>query len=55
MREVLLSLLTGFVLGLIFSRLKLPIPAPPSLAGLMGIVGIFLGYIAATRIFGWGQ
>ncbi|MTI83562.1 MAG: XapX domain-containing protein [Firmicutes bacterium] len=55
MRDVILALLTGFVLGLIFCRLKLPVPAPPSLAGVMGIVGIFLGYVAATRIFGWGD
>lgn len=55
MREVLLALLTGFLLGIIFCRLKLPVPAPPTLAGVMGIIGIFLGYIVATRIFGWGE
>ncbi len=50
MREVVLTTLTGFVVGLIFARLKLPIPAPPGLAGVMGIVGIFLGYIVAERL-----
>ncbi len=45
MKEIILSFLTGFVVGLIFSLLKLPIPAPPNLAGVMGIIGIFLGYI----------
>ncbi|MDB4896841.1 MAG: hypothetical protein JWN15_3103, partial [Firmicutes bacterium] len=29
--------------------LKLPIPAPPSLTGILGIVGIFLGYLLAKR------
>ncbi len=44
MKEIILSFLTGFITGLIFSFLKLPIPAPQSLAGVMGIIGIFLGY-----------
>ncbi len=39
----LASLGTGIVVGLIFSALKLPLPAPPVLAGILGIVGIFLG------------
>lgn len=37
------SLGTGIIVGLIFSAFKLPLPAPPVLAGVMGIVGIFLG------------
>jgi XapX domain-containing protein len=40
----LLALLTGLVTGALFKFLQIPIPAPPSLAGLMGIVGIYLGY-----------
>lgn len=44
MREIILSLLTGLILGGIFSVIKLPIPAPQTLAGIMGIIGIFLGY-----------
>jgi len=43
MLEVLLALLAGFILGMIFCAIKLPLPAPPALAGVMGIVGIFLG------------
>jgi XapX domain-containing protein len=38
------ALLVGIVVGIIFARLRLPIPAPPSVAGLLGIVGIYLGY-----------
>lgn len=41
--EVFLALLAGFILGMIFCAIKLPLPAPPALAGVMGIVGIFLG------------
>lgn len=43
--QVLLSLIAGAVLGFIFIKLKLPIPAPPVFAGISGIVGIWLGYL----------
>ncbi len=51
MKEVLLSFLTGFSAGLLFSLLKLPIPAPQSPAGVMGIVGIFVGYFFYNFLF----
>ncbi|WP_053218065.1 XapX domain-containing protein [Virgibacillus senegalensis] len=44
MKEIILSLLTGFVVGFIFAWGKLPIPAPPALAGIIGIVGIYCGF-----------
>jgi len=43
MTEVLLSLGTGAIVGIIFSLLKLPLPAPPVISGIAGIVGIYLG------------
>ncbi|MDO6704721.1 XapX domain-containing protein [Photobacterium sp. 1_MG-2023] len=43
MYEVMIALLAGVIVGLLFSALKLPIPAPPVLSGVMGIVGVFLG------------
>lgn len=43
MIEILLALLVGFVVGVIFSACKLPLPSPPVLAGVVGIVGIYLG------------
>lgn len=49
MRDVVLSAVTGLAVGLIFSRLRLPVPAPPTLAGVAGIVGIFLGYWLGSR------
>ena len=39
-----LALLTGILTGGLFKFLGIPIPAPPRLAGVMGIVGIYLGY-----------
>ncbi|QED49761.1 XapX domain-containing protein [Cytobacillus dafuensis] len=44
MKIVILSLITGFLVGFLFALLKLPIPAPPALAGIIGIVGIYLGF-----------
>lgn len=43
MIEYLLAILAGFLVGLIFSAIKLPLPAPPVLAGVLGIIGIYLG------------
>ena len=48
MNIVLASLLVGALVGVIFSLIKLPIPAPPTLAGIAGIVGLWLGYIAVN-------
>lgn len=38
------ALATGVLTGGLFRMLSIPIPAPPELPGLLGIVGIFLGY-----------
>ncbi len=39
-----LALLTGMFAGALFAYLGIPIPAPPEIAGVMGIVGIYLGF-----------
>lgn len=44
MQEILMSLLAGLIVGIVFAIFRLPIPAPPVFSGIMGIVGIFLGY-----------
>jgi XapX domain-containing protein len=43
MNEVVMSLLAGLLVGVLFAFLKLPIPAPPVLPGVMGIVGVYSG------------
>ena len=43
MNEILLALLAGIIVGIVFSILKLPMPAPPVLSGIVGITGIYLG------------
>jgi XapX domain-containing protein len=37
-----LALATGIAVGIVFSLVKLPSPAPPFL-GLIGLIGMFLG------------
>lgn len=50
---VVAATLTGIAVGVVFASLRIPIPAPPSLAGVMGIVGIWLGYRLVNH-FGFG-
>ncbi len=50
MKEVVLTTITGFIVGLIFAGFRLPIPGPPTLAGVMGIFGILLGYLVAAKL-----
>lgn len=54
--EVALALLVGVTVGAIFSLVGLPIPAPRALSGVMGIIGIYLGYKLATYLTAnWDQ
>ncbi|MDR0734205.1 MAG: DUF1427 family protein [Elusimicrobiota bacterium] len=46
MKLCLLALLTGIITGAIFTLIKLPLPAPNALPGILGIVGIYIGYLA---------
>ncbi|MEY7847878.1 XapX domain-containing protein [Natrarchaeobius sp. A-rgal3] len=39
-----LALLTGLLTGALFRFLNVPIPAPPELPGVVGIIGIYVGY-----------
>jgi XapX domain-containing protein len=40
-----LALCTGLLTGAAFRFLGVPIPAPPNVPGVLGIVGIYLGYV----------
>jgi XapX domain-containing protein len=48
-KDILLSLLTGAIIGFLFALFRLPIPAPTAVAGIAGIFGIYLGY----KLFEW--
>lgn len=51
MREVLFAGLTGAAAGFLFYALRLPVPAPPTLAGVAGVLGLFLGYLLGRQIW----
>jgi XapX domain-containing protein len=45
MTQNLLALAAGLSVGLLFAWLKLPLPAPPTLTGILGAFGVFLGSV----------
>ena len=47
-----LAILAGLIVGVVFSAIKLPLPAPPTLVGVLGIVGIYIGYRLYQAIVG---
>ncbi|MCR6098251.1 DUF1427 family protein [Salipaludibacillus agaradhaerens] len=44
MQEIVLALIAGLIVGIVFTWIKLPIPSPPALPGVIGILGIYLGH-----------
>jgi len=50
MKEIFMTTLTGMCVGAVFAVFKLPVPAPPVFAGLMGIFGLWLGYGLIGRV-----
>jgi len=40
---IVLGTLAGAILGAIFEKLDLPIPAPPVLSAVLGVLGVILG------------
>ena len=45
MIEIIKALGVGVVCGIIFTLFKLPLPAPPVFAGIVWIIGIFVGFL----------
>lgn len=43
MKEVLLALVAGLIVGMVFKFLKLPLPAPPVFSAVMGVFGVYFG------------
>jgi len=41
----------GVVVGVVFSICGYKPPSPDNLAGIMGIIGIFIGWVAGTNFF----
>lgn len=51
-QEYLLPLITGGVVGAVFSLAGTTVPAPPNIPGVLGVVGITLGYMVVTAVRG---
>jgi|GEM_PF-1768247 len=43
MTVMLIALLVGVTIGAIFKLLKLPVPVPHDFAGIVGLIGMFVG------------
>lgn len=50
MKEIVLALFAGLLVGILFKLLKLPIPAPPVFSAVVGIFGVYFGGIVAEWI-----
>jgi XapX domain-containing protein len=46
----ILSILTGLIIGISFSLLKLPVLVPEAFAGILAIIGMWLGYALVNII-----
>ncbi|OPJ54814.1 XapX domain-containing protein [Alkalithermobacter paradoxus] len=46
---VLASLLTGIIVGIIFTVLNFPLPAPPTFEAFMGIFGVWSGAAIVSK------
>lgn len=52
MRDALLALAGGVGVGVLFGFIKVPIPGPPTLAGVCGAIGLFVGSLLYAHVFG---
>ena len=45
MNMILIALVVGIVIGSVFKALKLPVPVPKDFAGIVGVIGMFVGSV----------
>lgn len=50
MQEVAAAFGAGVAVGVLFTLIKLPLPAPPVLAGVMGVAGVWAGGVVGQWI-----
>lgn len=51
MIEIIKSLVLGMVIWGIFTFFRLDIPAPPNLAWVIWIFGVYLGFILISKLY----
>ena len=44
------ALILGTIVGAIFAVFKMPVPAPATFAGVLGIVGLYAGWTIVGRL-----
>lgn len=52
MGEYILPLVTGSIVGAAFALAGATVPAPPNIPGVLGVVGITLGYMVVAHFKG---
>ncbi|GFR36602.1 XapX domain-containing protein [Thermobrachium celere] len=50
MMTILLATVAGMILGALFKKMNLPLPAPPTLPGVVGVLGVLLGSMLAKML-----
>ncbi|WP_342430058.1 DUF1427 family protein [Neobacillus sp. FSL H8-0543] len=50
MKEIVLALIAGLIVGILFKFMKLPLPAPPVFSAVVGVFGVYFGGVIATWI-----
>lgn len=56
MRELILALVGGIGVGVLFGAIKVPIPGPASLSGVLGAIGLYTGmqlFILISDLIKW--
>lgn len=46
------ALFVGLLVGTLFVKLGLPVPTPPTIAGVLGVIGTVLGMYVGAFIIG---
>lgn len=52
MAEIVASFGIGGFVGFLFAAVNVPVPAPPTVAGVAGILGLTVGYIVIQGLKG---
>lgn len=47
---IAMAFATGFILGTVFAIAHQPVPAPPTLAGAAGVVGVTVAFIVVSKV-----